>query len=74
MARREDLDETLDPSQDPRILPTMESHKSLTESLFDFLEMARTEANALLIGREFLSADSWVLGGLTLGERAGVSE
>jgi hypothetical protein len=52
----------------------MESHKSLTESLFDFLEMARTEANALLIGREFLSADSWVLGGLTLGERAGVSE
>ncbi|MEK9739228.1 MAG: hypothetical protein VW438_05810, partial [Euryarchaeota archaeon] len=41
MQRREQLGDTLNPNEDPRILPTMESHKLLTESLFDFIELSQ---------------------------------
>ena len=68
MKRREDLGDTLNPDEDPRILPTMESHRSLTESLFDFIELSKEDGLILLIGREYLHAEDWSLDGVTLSE------
>ena len=68
MKRREQLGDTLNPDEDPRILPTMESHKSLTESLFDFIELSKEEGLSLLIGREYLEPDEWLLDGEKLAE------
>ena len=68
MQRREGLGDTLNPDEDPRILPTMESHKSLTESLFDFIELSKEEGLTLLIGREYLEPKEWVLDGEKLAE------
>ena len=68
MQRREQLGDTLNPDEDPRILPTMESHKSLTESLFDFIELSQEGGLNLLIGREFLEPEEWVLNGEKLLE------
>ncbi len=68
MERRQELGETLNPDEDPRILPTMESHRALTESLYDFIELSRDEGLTLLIGREYLPAQDWVLDGARLSE------
>ena len=68
MQRRDELGETLNPDEDPRILPTMESHKSLTESLFDFIELSKNEGLILLIGREYLESEDWILNGETISE------
>ncbi len=68
MKRREQLGDTLNPDEDPRILPTMESHKSLTESLFDFIELSKEENLSLLIGREYLEPEEWLLDGEKLAE------
>jgi len=68
MQRREQLGDTLNPDEDPRILPTMESHKSLTESLFDFIELSQEGGLNLLIGREFLEPEEWILNGEKLLE------
>ena len=68
MQRREELGETLNPDEDPRILPTMESHKSLTESLFDFIELSNNEGLILLIGREYLESEDWILNGEPISE------
>jgi len=68
MQRREGLGDTLNPDEDPRILPTMESHKSLTESLFDFIELSKEEGLTLLIGREYLEPKEWVFDGEKLAE------
>ncbi len=38
MSRREEMGETMEPSEDPMILPTMESHRTLSESLVLLLE------------------------------------
>lgn len=68
MERRQELGETLNPDEDPRILPTMESHRTLTESLYNFIELSRDPGLSLLIGREYLDADNWVLNGSHLAE------
>ncbi len=68
MERRQELGESLNPDEDPRILPTMESHRTLTESLYDFIELSRDPGLTLLIGREYLSPEDWVLGGARLAE------
>tara|TARA_B100000029_G_scaffold149842_1_gene145081 strand:- start:78 stop:710 length:633 start_codon:yes stop_codon:yes gene_type:complete len=68
MERRQELGETLNPDEDPRILPTMESHRTLTASLYDFIELSRDPGLSLLIGREYLDADNWVLNGAPLAE------
>ena len=68
MQRREQLGDTLNPDEDPRILPTMESHKSLTESLFDFIELSQEGGLNLLIGREYLEPEEWILNGKNLLE------
>ena len=68
MQRREQLGDTLNPDEDPRILPTMESHKSLTESLFDFIELSQEGGLNLLIGREYLEPEEWLLNGEKLAE------
>jgi hypothetical protein len=68
MARRQGFGETMEPSEDPRILPTMESHRSTSESLFDFIYRARSEGLPILIGREFLEPELWNLDSQSLGE------
>ena len=68
MQRREQLGDTLNPDEDPRILPTMESHKSLTESLFDFMELYQEEGLNLLIGQDYLDPEEWILSGKKLQE------
>ena len=62
MSRREDLGETMDPSSDPRILPTMESHQEFSGGLFDILEKSRLQSTPILLGRDYLEARSWHLG------------
>ena len=62
MSRREDLGETMDPSSDPRILPTMESHQEFSGGLFDIMEKSRLQSTPILLGREYLEARSWHLG------------
>ena len=71
MSRREALGETMEPSEDPRILPTMHSHKSLSESLFSMMENAVREGYELLVGREFLDPAEWHLGEMMISEVAG---
>ena len=68
MQRREQLGDTLNPDEDQRILPTMESHKSLTESLFDFMELYQEEGLNLLIGQQYLDPEEWILNGKKLQE------
>jgi len=73
MSRRQGFGETMEPSEDPRILPTMESHRSASESLFDFLYRVRSEGLSILIGREFLEPELWNLDSQSLGEVMGVA-
>ena len=68
MSRREELGETMDPSMDPRILPTMESHQDSSGSLFDIIDKSRRESLPLLIGREYLDPFSLYLGDQNLSD------
>jgi len=68
MSRREGLGETMEPSQDPRILPTMESHRGLSESLYVLLDQARRAGSPLLVGREYLEPEEWHLGPTKISE------
>jgi len=68
MSRREDMGETMEPSEDPMILPTMESHRTLSESLFNIMESHRMSEMELMAGREFLEAGRWMLGRATLSD------
>ena len=68
MSRRESMGETMEPSEDPMILPTMESHRTLSESLFNIMESLRGSKMELMAGREFLEAGRWMLGRSTLSE------
>ena len=61
MSRRQELGETMEPSEDPLILPTMEAHRSSSDSLFSLLERHRKEGRSMLIGREYLEPLSWSL-------------
>ncbi len=58
----------MDPSMDPRILPTMESHQDSSGSLFDIIDKSRRESLPLLIGREYLDPFSWYLGDQNLSD------
>jgi hypothetical protein len=71
MSRREGMGETMEPAEDPMILPTMESHRTLSESLFNVMESLRRSEMQLLVGREFLEAGKWMLGRATLSETWG---
>ena len=68
MSRREGTGETMEPSEDPMILPTMESHRTLSESLFNIMESLKGSEMELMAGRDFLEAGRWMLGRLTLSE------
>jgi hypothetical protein len=46
----------------------MESHRSASESLFDFLSRARSEGMSMLIGRELLEPWLWSLDSQSLDE------
>ena len=63
MSRREELGETMEPSEDPRILPTMSSHSNSSELLHIFLDSYDSKNISLLIGREYLEYESWSLNG-----------
>ena len=71
MSRREDMGETMEPSEDPMILPTMESHRTLSESLFNIMESHRRSEMELMVGREFLDAGRWMLGSATFSDTWG---
>ena len=68
MSRREEMGETMEPSEDPMILPTMESHRTLSEALFNIMELHRRSEMELMSGREFLEAGRWMLGRAKLSE------
>tara|TARA_Y100001960_G_scaffold325969_1_gene409331 strand:- start:515 stop:1201 length:687 start_codon:yes stop_codon:yes gene_type:complete len=74
MSRREEMGETMEPSEDPMILPTMESHRTLSDSLFILLEQARNSELQLMLGREFLDSGEWRLGGSMISEIWGDSD
>tara|TARA_B110000014_G_scaffold220293_1_gene176277 strand:- start:484 stop:1161 length:678 start_codon:yes stop_codon:yes gene_type:complete len=71
MSRREGTGETMEPSEDPMILPTMESHRTLSESLFNVMEGLRRSEMQLMVGREFLDAGEWRIGRAKLSEAWG---
>ena len=71
MSRREEMGETMEPSEDPMILPTMESHRTLSESLFNIIESHRRSEMELMVGREFLDAGRWMLGSATFSDTWG---
>jgi len=68
MKRREELGETMEPSEDPRILPTMEAHKSASKSLHIFLDNFKSKDISLLIGREYLEPTFWSINEVPLVE------
>jgi hypothetical protein len=71
MSRREGMGETMEPADDPMILPTMESHRTLSESLFNVMESLRRSEMQLMVGREFLDAGEWRIGREKLSEAWG---
>ena len=74
MNRREKLGETMEPSEDPRILPTMSSHSSASELLHIFLNNLDSKNISLLIGREYLEYELWSLNGDSLYDIEGIEK
>ena len=72
MNRREQLGETMEPSEDPRILPTMSSHSNASELLHIFLNNFDSKNISLLIGREYLEYELWSLNGDLLYDVEGI--
>jgi len=68
MAQREDLGETLDSKQDPRILPTMESHQTTADILHRTLQTAQLPELFLMVGRDWTEATSWGQGVWNIGQ------
>lgn len=66
MKRREKLGETMEPSEDPRILPTMGAHKLSSKSLYIFFDNFQSKDISLLIGREYLEPTLWSIDGVSL--------
>jgi len=64
---REDLGETMDPKQDPRILPTMEAHQTSSDRLHRTLQSANLPELHLMVGRDWTEATSWGQGKWNLG-------
>ena len=71
MSRREEMGETMETAEDPMILPTMESHRTLSESLFNAIEIVRRTDAKLVVGREFLDAGEWSIAGDKFSETWG---
>ena len=60
MQRREALGETMDPTMDPLILPTMQAHQRAAEGLSRIAHAVRERKDLhALIGREWLEANRW---------------
>ena len=60
MQRREALGETMDPTKDPLILPTMQAHQRAAEGLSRIAHTVRRRKDIhALIGREWLEANRW---------------
>ena len=60
MQRREALGETMDPSKDPLILPTMQAHQRAAEGLSRIAHTVRRREDIhALVGREWLEANRW---------------
>ena len=60
MQRREALGETMDPTKDPLILPTMQAHQRAAEGLSRIAHTVRRREDIhALIGREWLEANRW---------------
>ena len=74
MNRREQLGETMEPSEDPRILPTMSSHSNASELLHIFLNNFDSKNISLLIGREYLEYELWSLNGDLLYDVEGIKK
>jgi len=62
------MGETMEPSEDPMILPTMESHRNLSESLFNIMDKYRRTEMKLMIGKEYANHGEWSIGGARLSE------
>ena len=56
------MGETMEPADDPMILPTMESHRTLSESLFNVMDSLTRSEMQLMVGREVLDAGEWRIG------------
>jgi len=67
MHRREKLGETMEPSEDPKILPTMNSHNELSKLLFNFIIKTSYPELDLMIGRDYLDSELWHLGKNNIG-------
>lgn len=67
MARREDLGETLDAEQDPRLMPTMEAHQDTADRLHRTLQTAAIPELFLLVGRDWTDPSAWGHGPWNLG-------
>ena len=67
MGRREKLGETMEPSEDPKILPTMNSHNELSKLLFNFIIKTSLPELDLMIGRDYLDSELWYLGKNKIG-------
>ena len=72
MNRREKLGETMEPSEDPRILPTMSSHSNASELLHIFLNNLDSKNISLLIVREYLEYELWSINGDSLYDIEGI--
>ena len=60
MERRKELGETLDETEDPKIVPTYEAHDRATRLLVHTLSVLRTTPDLVgILGREHLKADLW---------------
>jgi hypothetical protein len=67
MERREKLGETMEPSEDPKILPTMNSHNELSKLLFNFIIKTSYSELDLMIGRDYLDSELWYLDKKNIG-------
>jgi hypothetical protein len=67
MDRRKELGETLEESEDPKIVPTFEAHTRASKALVHTVNRAVNESElALIVGREHLEAEKWGHGSLNL--------
>lgn len=66
MGRREELGETLNEKEDPRILSTMQSHQRHAESLHGLAELISEEGTVLLTRRDWSSYLNTGFGGFNI--------
>jgi len=66
MNRRVALGETIEETQDPKIVPTYEAHQRAATSLVHTVNRANEETLAFVLGREHLEASKWGFGAWNL--------